>query len=82
MPPLQGFAAGWEGSAHTSGYLVADDEIAYILLAKVMAMTVIDLLWGEAEVAAGILRNHTPGMTKDEYLAFMRGMYSESLFPN
>jgi len=81
MPALQAFVAGWEGSAHTSGYLVADDEIAYILPAKVMAMTVIDLLWREAETAADILRSHTAVMTKKEYLSLMRGMNSESLFP-
>ena len=81
MPALQAFAAGWEGSAHTSAYLVSDDEVAYILPAKVMAMTVIDLLWGEAAIAADIVRNHTPVLTKEEYLAFMRGMNSESVFP-
>ena len=81
MPALQAFAAGWEGTAHTSAYLVSDDEVAYILPAKVMAMTVIDLLWGEAETAADIVRTNTPVMTKDEYLAFMRSMNSESLFP-
>ncbi|MCG2769240.1 MAG: amidohydrolase, partial [Anaerolineae bacterium] len=75
-------AAGWEGSAHTSAYLVSDDEVAYILPAKVMAMTVIDLLWGEAATAADIVRTNTPVMTKDEYLAFMRSMNSESLFPS
>ena len=47
---------------------------------KVMAMTVIDLLCGEAETAADIVRGHTPVMTKDKYLVFMRGMNSESLF--
>ncbi|MFH1929743.1 MAG: amidohydrolase, partial [Chloroflexota bacterium] len=82
MPALQAFAAGWEGTAHTSAYLVSDDEVAYILPAKVMAMTVIDLLWGEAATAADIVRTNTPVMTKDEYLAFMRSMNSESLFPS
>jgi len=81
MPGLMAFARGWEGYAHTSGYLVRDEEVAYILPAKVMAMTVIDLLWGEAETAVRVIRDHTPLMTKQEYLAFMRSLFSESVFP-
>ncbi len=57
------------------------DEVAYMLPAKVMAMTVIDLLWGEAEAAASIVRARTPLMTKEEYLALMRSLFSESVFP-
>lgn len=81
MPALMAFARGWEGYPHTSGYLIKDKEVAYILPAKVMAMTIIDLLWEKAEIAASIVREHTPLMTKDEYLALMRSLFSESTFP-
>lgn len=81
MPSLQGFAPGWEGLAHTADYLVGDNEVAHILPAKVMAMTVIDLLWGRAAMATDVIRNHVSVMTKEEYLTFMLEMCGESVFP-
>jgi hypothetical protein len=46
--------------------------MAYVFPAKLMAMTVIDLLADGATAAKELLANHTPVMTKDEYLTFMR----------
>ena len=46
--------------------------LAYVLPAKLMAMTVIDLLADGASAARELLADYTPPMTKDEYLAFMR----------
>ena len=36
-----------------------------------MALTVVDLLFNNAETGKEILKNFKPVMTKDEYLAFM-----------
>lgn len=55
-------------------------RLAYILPAKLMAMTVIDLLAGGATAAREILDAYTPAMTKDEYLAFMRRNSREEQF--
>ena len=82
MPALMAFARGWAGYPHTSGYLVKDNEVAYILPAKVMAMTVIDLLWEHARIAENILDDYSPLMTKEEYLSFMRNLFGESVFPS
>ena len=81
MPALISFHPGWSGRAHTSGYLIEDEEIAYILPAKAMAMTVVDLLWGEAETARSLLQEHVPLMTKDQYLSLLRSLFKESQFP-
>ena len=81
MPALTSFCPGWSGHAHTAGYLIEDEEIAYILPAKAMAMTVVDLLWDEAETARSLQQEHVPLMTKDQYLSFLRSLFKESQFP-
>jgi len=82
MPAMLAFARGWTGHAHTAGYLIQDQDVAYILLAKAMAMTVVDLLWGEAKAARSLLDRYTPRMTKQQYLGFLRGLFQESVFPS
>ena len=81
MPALISFYPGWKGQAHTSGYVIEDEEIAYILPAKALGMTVVDLLWDEAETARSLLDSYVPPMTKEEYLAFLRTLFEESVFP-
>jgi hypothetical protein len=34
----------------------------------------VDLLWGDAEAAREVLRGHTARMTREQYLAFQRGV--------
>ena len=53
----------------------------YILPAKVLAMTVVDLLWNGAEEASRLLSTHQAPMTKEAYLALLRGLAQESVFP-
>lgn len=72
MPALHPYVGGFSGTGHGSDWAIQDKYLAYILPAKLMAMTVIDLLADGATGANEILRNSTPPMTKDEYLTFMR----------
>jgi amidohydrolase len=72
MPAIVPQVAGFSGAVHGSDWRITDPYLAYILPAKLMAMTVIDLLAGGADGARGILDAYTPAMTKDEYLTFMR----------
>jgi metal-dependent amidase/aminoacylase/carboxypeptidase family protein len=81
MPTVLGFARAWTGHAHTSSYVIEDEEVAYVLLAKAMAMTVVDLLWNGAEAALKLLDGYVPRMTREAYLAFLRGLFQESRFP-
>ena len=48
-----------------------NEEYAYLAPAKAMALTVVDLLFDNAEKGKEILKNFTPIMTKEEYLKFM-----------
>jgi hypothetical protein len=45
---------------------------AMLLAAKSLAMTAVDLLWGEAEVAREVIAREPAPMTRAEYLAFQR----------
>lgn len=72
MPTVEPSIAGFSGTVHGSDWKITDHYLAYILPAKVMAMTVIDLLANGAAQARQIIDEFTPLMTKYEYLAFMR----------
>ena len=62
--------AGITGALHTRDFKVVDEDLACIIPAKAMALTVIDLLFDDAKNAREILKNFKPVMTKEEYLAF------------
>lgn len=80
MPALHPHVGGFSGTGHGSDWAIADQYLAYVLPAKLMAMTVIDLLAGGADGAESILDGYTPKMTKDEYLAFMRSNAVDETF--
>ncbi len=68
MPAIHPYVGGAAGAGHTRDYTVADPELFYIVPAKAMAMTIIDLLADGAEEALNIKRNYPPLLTKEEYL--------------
>lgn len=80
MPALHPHVGGFTGAAHGSDWAVVDKYMAYVLPAKLMAMTVIDLLADGATLAGEILERDKPPMTKEEYLAFMRRNAREETF--
>jgi amidohydrolase len=80
MPTIEPNVAGFSGTVHGSDWAITDQQLAYILPAKLMAMTIVDLLAAGASGARGILDAYTPPMTKDEYLAFMRRNNRHELF--
>ncbi len=72
MPTIEPSVAGFSGVVHGSDWRIVDRELAYVLPAKLMAMTIIDLLAAHASAARELLASYTPPMTTAEYLAFMR----------
>ena len=72
MPALHPHVAGFSGTGHGSDWAIEDKYMAYVFPAKLMAMTVIDLLADGAKTAKELLDGYKPVMTKEEYLAFMR----------
>jgi len=71
MPTLHPMIGGVEGGLHTKEFQIIDEDLAYIVPAKSMAMTVVDLLFDNAKIANKVLADFKPVMTKEEYLIFM-----------
>lgn len=69
LPGIHPSIGGIEGRAHARDYVMIDPYMAYVVPAKVMAMTAVDLLWDDAAEAKGIIANFKPQMTKAEYFA-------------
>lgn len=72
MPAAHPMIGGVEGALHTRDFRVTDPELACIIPAKAMAMTVIDLLSDGAKEARNLLDEFQPAMTKEEYLDFLK----------
>lgn len=72
MPAIHPMFGGIEGALHTKNYKVIDDELSSLIPAKIIAMTVIDLLYDDAQGAKTVLEHYEPMMTKEEYLEYLR----------
>ena len=71
MPGIHPYVGSFSGHSHSRDFKVADPEMAYIISAKIYVLTIIDLLYGEAETAKEIIRDFTPNLSKDEYLELL-----------
>jgi amidohydrolase len=80
MPTLHPYMGGASGSGHGADYAITDPKLAYLETAKQLALMAVDLLWGEAAAAREILEGFTPRMTKEQYLAFQRGVARTEVF--
>lgn len=71
MPVSHPWIGSVRGGLHGRDYVVFDEDMAYIRPAQMMAMTIIDLLFDDAQNAEELLANYKPLMTKEKYLAFL-----------
>ncbi len=71
IPTIQPYSGGVKGNVHAADFEVTDYEAAVIYPAKVMALTAVDLLYGEAQEANRVIREFQPAMKVEEYLAFL-----------
>ncbi|MAU24355.1 MAG: amidohydrolase [Chloroflexi bacterium] len=73
MPVIHPYVGGaTDASAHTAGFIVEDYELAVVEAGKMMAFTIIDLLYDGASSGKEIISKHTPRLSKSEYLKTMR----------
>lgn len=72
MPAIHPMIGGVKGALHTRDFTVTDPELACIIPAKAMAMTIVDLLYDEAREAKSLLADFKPVMTKEAYLDFLK----------
>ncbi len=69
MPAIHPYIGGAKGVGHSSNYQVEDPEMFYIAPTKIMAMTIIDLLYDGAAEAQKIIKDFVPiYKNKVEYL--------------
>ncbi len=79
MPFMHISTGGYSGTAHSRNFTICDEEMAYVMPAKAMAMTTIDLLWDGAAEALKIKKNYTPKFTKESYIEFLRNFKSKEV---
>jgi amidohydrolase len=77
MPVIHPYLVGAEGHAHAADWRINEPQHGYVTPAKLLAMTAIDLLWGDAAPAREILDNFEPALTKEAYLAMQRGLFKK-----
>ncbi len=68
MPTIHAYFAGAAGIGHSENYEIADANIAYVLPAKAMVMTLIDLLADGAELGLKMKAEYPAKMSKEQYL--------------
>lgn len=71
MPVIQPTITGFSGAAHSKDFRITDPEQAYILPAKIMAATVIDLLAKGADYARALVKAY-PKTDKAAYFALWK----------
>ena len=69
IPAIHPSCGGAKGAGHSEEFLIEDAQLAYVTPAKLIAMTVIDLLWDEACLARSIMNEFKPVYTKQTYFA-------------
>jgi len=77
IPAIHPYIGGVAGAGHSKHYEIVDEETAYVLGAKAMAMTVIDLLVDKAEVAKEIIDSFKPVYNKESYLKMWEEFFNK-----
>ena len=79
-PCMHIWTEGVTGGLHSKDYRIADLEKAYLQPARMLALTVVDLLYKEAEKASQVLDAYHPVYTKEEYLHLLRDHSGVEIF--
>ena len=85
MPILQFHTSGVKGPIHHPDFEVVDEDEAYLLTAKLFAMSTYRLLRNDAKLAKEYIQNFTPVFSgRKEYCAYidrMHNVYEEQITP-
>jgi len=74
MPAIHPFVGGSVGGIHRDTFKHVDEETAFIIPAKIMAMTIVDLLYNNARLGKRIALEKKSKMSKEEYLKTLRSL--------
>jgi metal-dependent amidase/aminoacylase/carboxypeptidase family protein len=81
MPVIQPYVGGAAGGLHSADFRITDPQVSYILGAKVLALSAIELLYGRAERAESILEGFVPLFkTKQEYFDFEESLFRSRVY--
>jgi len=80
MPTIHPHVGGAVGLEHRQDYVVEDYDLAVLKAAKAMAMTVVDLLVGDAAKAKETIDRFEAPLTKAAYLALLRGFFTTETY--
>jgi hypothetical protein len=69
---------GLRGAAHSGDYEVENPDLAYIKAAKLLAMTVVDLLADGATLGKSVKKNYKAPHTKESYLKLLQTLKGEN----
>lgn len=76
MPVIHPWVGCIEGVLHSAEYNITVPDVAYIKTAQALAMTIVDLLYDEAQVAEEILENFEAPLTKETYIGLLDSIAS------
>jgi hypothetical protein len=63
---------GSAGQGHSRDFMITDSIRQYIVPAKALAVTVVDLLYDDAVAAKNVIDGFVPTIKRDEYSDFMK----------
>ena len=75
MPALHPYLSGASGPGHSAEWHIADKEMGYMAPARSLALMAVDLLFGDAAQAQGILADYKPAMSRARYLEFQNALF-------
>jgi len=75
MPCIQPTCGGYDGALHSKEFHIVDPKLAYVDGAKLLAMTVVDLLGEGATAGRKVLEEFEPVFTKETYLEFLQSKF-------
>jgi amidohydrolase len=76
VPGIHPWVGGFEGNVHSRSFGVADEEMAYVVPAKITAATVLDLL-ADRDAADAVMEAKARKKSSEAYLEDVRAMRAE-----
>ena len=77
MPVLNFTFGGCKGALHSRDFAVTDEELFYVIPAKLLALATYRLLRDGAAEAGEILNGFTPTLSREEYLRQMEALHTQ-----
>lgn len=80
IPQVHPMLGGCSGNLHQRDFTIIDEQMVYVNPAKIIAMTIIDLLADNARKGSEIIKRFQPKLSKNEYVNLMEGLSKKSEF--